>query len=390
MRRDQDSLTVLRQDARTGVESLIDVVAAGRLMGVAAPTADALRHGLGAIDRFDVAALSADSRALVAAHRTVSEQLHHLPEQQVRLDDGWNSDSAVVAIGAVIDHQRRAESDLHMLRTLTDATSAAASGIDRLLRTFYLTVARLSVPSVAGVAPAELPQAVLTGRVPAGVVIEDIRSRVEMFTTAADATARGIAGILDILNRSLDGIDDEAYPTDARSATPEPPPVESARSAVAPPAHTGGTGHTTTGAAPDPALPDPAPSDPVPPRSWLAESTTEHLPAEAGAAAPGGSARPETSQPPAPVETVGSTRGSEDDVDVPFRLRGLAGAPPESDQAASGHPASVEPGRDGAHRQSTAPARAVADTARTPPGADPNPSGPPDRSSGDLALAGDQ
>ncbi|MEO9328342.1 hypothetical protein [Gordonia aurantiaca] len=212
MRRGGDSLSILRQDAHAGVEAFVELLGAGRLMGLPGPAEETIRAGLRTVDSFDIAALSADSRALVAAHRAVSGQLHHLPEQRVRLDDGWHSGSAALAIDAVIDHQRRAESDLYVLHKLADATSAAASGIDRLLRSFYLAVSRLGTPIVADTPPAELPEAVLSGRVPPGVVAEDLRSRVELLTTCVEATVRGIGGILAILNRSLDGIDHEEYP----------------------------------------------------------------------------------------------------------------------------------------------------------------------------------
>ncbi|MCD2146080.1 hypothetical protein [Gordonia paraffinivorans] len=212
MRRGVDSLSTLRQDAHAGVAELIEFLGAGRLMGLAGPEDATIRTGLQMVDAFDIAALSADARALVAAHRAVSDQLHHLPEQRVRLDDGWHSAAATRAVDAVIGHQRRAESDLYVLHTLTDATAAAASGIDRLMRSFYLAVARLGTPIAAETPPAELPEAVLGGRVPLGVVAEDLRSRVELFTSCVDATVRGITGILEILNRSLDGIDAEPYP----------------------------------------------------------------------------------------------------------------------------------------------------------------------------------
>ncbi len=370
-----DSLSVLRSDARGGVEALIELVAAGRLMGVAAPDDATLRNGLRVVDGFDIAALSADSRALVSAHRAVSEQLHHLPEQQVRLDDGWNSESATIALTTVIDHQRRAESDLHILRTLTDATSAAASGIDRLLRTFYLAVARLSAPTAAGVLPAELPQAVLTGRVPIGVAVEDISSRLALFSTSLETTTRGIAGILDLLNRSVDGIDDEAYPVDV--GPPHAVPVASPGSPSA--------------AAPAQTVAAPASG----PQTWMAESTTDVRPAETGAAT--AAARSESSvsvsgaaasEPPASVrssEPDESARAPRDDgVDIPFRLGGAEGhdAPVASGPTAS---ATVE-----------AATGAVAETEAVEPNrseqnrSGPEPDASPDRSSGDLALAGDQ
>ncbi|WP_044506350.1 hypothetical protein [Gordonia sp. KTR9] len=386
MRRGTDSLSVLRSDARGGVETLIELVSAGRLMGVGAPDDATIRNGLRVVDAFDIAALSADSHALESAHRAVSEQLHHLPEQQVRLDDGWNSESATVAIATVIDHQRRAESDLHILRTLTDATSAAASGIDRLLRTFYLTLARLSAPTAAGVPPAELPQAVLTGRVPIGVAVEDISSRLALFSTSLETTTRGIAGILDLLNRSVDGIDDEAYPVEAEMADDRP---------VAPPDRPAMATSVEIGAAPTPVT-----------RTWLAESTTDDRPPEIGAATasavtgssvtgssvtePAGSA-----PPPDPVEAARVDREPDDGIDIPFRLGGTEGhdAPatpptvgPASADGVTGASA-VTTGTEEREADSTGPASSGPASA---PDSGTSSDAPSDRSSGDLALAGDQ
>ncbi|MCR5978775.1 hypothetical protein GDN83_13720 [Gordonia jinghuaiqii] len=404
MRRGEDSLTILRQDAQAGTGALTDLLAAGRLMGVPVPDDATVRAGLRTIDLVDIAALSADSRVLVSAHRAVSEQLHHLPEQQVRLDDGWNSDSSKVAIGAVIDHQRRAESDLHVLRTLTDATAAAASGIDRLLRTFYLTVARLSAPTAAGVPPAELPQAVLTGRVPLGVAIEDVRSRVELFTAAVDATTRGITGILDILNRSLHGIDDELYPVDQ---SPTERSVEAAR------------GHTASAQTPSPAQ-APPPAGVAAVRGDLTYPQPDtHQPPDGHApptpTAPGGAlaqTEPAQTEPAqtAPVRTEPLPEGRErDGADVPFRLGGGTAGHLADGHIADGRSAapagSAIAGMSGvtsesqpAQKGSTESTHVVADTrgGRTAPDPDaaPDPDTAPDaspgRSAGDLALAGDQ
>ncbi|ASR02490.1 hypothetical protein [Gordonia rubripertincta] len=344
MRRSEDSLTALRADAQDGAAALTELLAAGRLMGVPVPDDASVRAGLRAVNDFDVTALSSDSRVLVSAHRAVAEQLHHLPEQRVRLD-GWLGRSASPAIDAAVDHQRRAESDLYVLRTITDATSAAASGIDRLLRTFYLSVARLSAPSAAGTPPAELPQAVVTGRVPLDVAVEDIRSRVELFTTSVDATLRGIAGILDILNRSLDGIDDDPYPVE----TGEPPDGDF----VTPP-----------GAQPvESVRPQPVPAEP----------------------------------PTAPTETVRAARESgeqPEEQDIPFRLSGGPVVKPEVAHAVPGmEAAGAVEGRpaSGPGGGSPTPTHVVADTrdGGTPP-AGPATDATPERSAGDLALAGDQ
>ncbi|MDH3045125.1 hypothetical protein [Gordonia alkanivorans] len=328
MRRGQDSLTALRTDAQDGAAALTGLLAAGRLMGVPVPDDASVRAGLRAVDDFDITALSADSRVLVSAHRAVAEQLHHLPEQRVRLD-GWHGRSASLAIGAVVDHQRRAESDLYLLHTVTDATSAAASGIDRLLRTFYLAIARLSAPSAAGTPPAELPQAVLTGLVPLDVAVEDIRSRVELFTTSVDATLRGIAGILDILNRSLDGIDDDPYPVE--SARPRPVPAE-------PPA--------------------------VPTETVLAT--------------------PES----------GEQQEEQEQHDIPFRLSGSPAVETEVAQSVPGvEAAGAVEGRPaaGPGGGTPTPTHVVADTrGGSTPSTDPDTAATPERSAGDLALAGDQ
>ena len=381
MRRGTDSLSVLRSDARSGVEALIELVSAGRLMGVGAPDDATIRNELRVVDAFDIAALSADSHALESAHRAVSEQLHHLPEQQVRLDDGWNSESATVAIATVIDHQRRAESDLHILRTLTEATSAAASGIDRLLRTFYLTLARLSAPTAAGVPPAELPQAVLTGRVPIGVAVEDISSRLALFSTSLETTTRGIAGILDLLNRSVDGIDDEAYPVEAEMADDRP---------VAPPDRPAGAIPVETGAAPTPVT-----------RTWLAESTTDDPPPEIGAATASAVTGPSVTEPagsappPEPVEAARVDREPDDGIDIPFRLGGTEGHDAPVTPPTVG-PASAD-GVTGASAVTTGTEEREADSSgpdSSGPASGPDSGSPPDapsdRSSGDLALAGDQ
>ncbi|MBD0862000.1 hypothetical protein IA539_12360 [Gordonia sp. zg691] len=424
MRRGEDSLAILRQDAQAGTGALTDLLAAGRLMGVPVPDDATVRAGLRTIDLVDIAALSADSRVLVSAHRAVSEQLHHLPEQQVRLDDGWNSDSSKVAIGAVIDHQRRAESDLHVLRTLTDATAAAASGIDRLLRTFYLTVARLSAPTAAGVPPAELPQAVLTGRVPLGVAIEDVRSRVELFTAAVDATTRGITGILDILNRSLHGIDDELYPVDQ---SPTERSVEAARGHTAsaqtpspaqapPPAGVAAVRGDVTYPQPDTHQPPDGHAPPTPTAPGGALAQTEPAQTEPAQTEP---AQTEPAQTE-PVRTEPLPEGRErDGADVPFRLGGGTAGHLADGHIADGHIADghIVDGRSAApagsaiagmsgvtsesqpaQKDSTESTHVVADTrgGRTTPDPDaaPDPDTAPDaspgRSAGDLALAGDQ
>lgn len=398
MRRDEDSLAVLRQDAHGGVAALTDLLDAGRLMGVAVPGNESVRAGLRAIDTFDIASLSADSRVLVAAHRAVSAQLHHMPEQRVRLDDGWNSDSATVAIGAVIDHQRRAESDLQILRTLTDATAAAASGIDRLLRSAYLAIARLSAPTAAGTPPAELPQAVLSGKVPMTVAVEDIRSRVDLFTSCVETVTTGIAGIIEILNRSVQGLDDDPYPV---TPVDGPPPADvpsspAAQTVVAPP---------TLGPVPEPVpvvhtvseeasvRTEPDSRSEAAPRTGPAP--TEHRTIQAFGVPT--SATPDAE--PTPRDGDGNG-GNDGDGDVPFRLgggatalgagvAGLAGTtgataesgqpptPPPPPPAASPSPDHTGTGR---HRQPTTTPSSAGSTPETSDG----------DSDGELALAGDQ
>lgn len=199
-----ETLVALRDRAIAGVEDLISVLGAGRVVGVAVPADDELRAVLARTGRLDIPGLAADARRLAAVHRVVADQMHRLPEQQVRLDHGWSSGAGAVAVGLVIEHQRRAEADLAVVRSVAEATSAAAAGIDQILRTWYRTVARLSSPLVAGVPLPELPAAVLTGRVPPAVVAADITSRIALLTTTAHATQSGVQAILSILTRSAD------------------------------------------------------------------------------------------------------------------------------------------------------------------------------------------
>ncbi len=166
MTRPGDSLGALRDQAVAGVEDLVDVLALSATLGGDPTDPDLVHRPFRRVGGFDVAALAADAHRLAAAQHAVADHLHRLPEQQVRLGRGWTGDTGMRAVAAVIEHQRRAESDLHGLRTLAEATGAASSGIDQLLRTWYLTVARLSAPLVAGVPIAEVPEAIVTGRVP--------------------------------------------------------------------------------------------------------------------------------------------------------------------------------------------------------------------------------
>ena len=383
MRRGVDSLSTLRQDAHAGVAELIEFLGAGRLMGLAGPEDATIRTGLQMVDAFDIAALSADARTLVAAHRAVSDQLHHLPEQRVRLDDGWRSAAATRAVDAVMGHQRRAESDLYVLHTLTDATAAAASGIDRLMRSFYLAVARLGTPIAAETPPAELPEAVLGGRVPLGVVAEDLRSRVELFTSCVDATVRGITGILEILNRSLDGIDAEPYPggegvtgsTESAGSTENTVP----RSVPVGPADLAAVDSVVGEAASAVAVPVPG-EEPVPVGGEPGRG--EDVPFQLGGA----------------VGTHGDDAVTAPDAGVPQDVPAhpeSGGADPGSGALESGGPDRERPDPERAESGRPDPERPDPEISG-PDGPQPvsssatDPSPEPERSAGDLALAGDQ
>ncbi|MGV9858184.1 hypothetical protein ACWDTD_05990 [Gordonia sp. NPDC003425] len=247
MSRSADSLPALRDRALQGVDALVELLGVGRSLGLVVPDDEQIRAPLRRIGDFDVNGLSADSHRLAAVHRAVSDQLHRLPEQQVRLDDGWSSASGAAAVGIIIEHQRRAESDLDVLRTLSEATGAAASGIDRILRTWYLAVARCSAPVVAGVPVAELPGAILVGKVTLPVVAADIGSRVTLLQSTAEITLRSVDLILDTLNRATEGL----AATDAHAPrTPPPAPradiIDHAPVATVAPADPG-TGSTDSG-----------------------------------------------------------------------------------------------------------------------------------------------
>lgn len=298
MTRPGDSLGALRDQAVAGVEDLVDVLALSATLGGDPTDPDLVHRPFRRVGGFDVAALAADAHRLAAAQHAVADHLHRLPEQQVRLGRGWTGDTGMRAVAAVIEHQRRAESDLHGLRTLAEATGAASSGIDQLLRTWYLTVARLSAPLVAGVPIAEVPEAIVTGRVPLPVVVEDIASRARLYFTTAEATVRGIDDILDQLNRVTETMDLEPYPdAPASAAAPEPGAPESvAPESSAPerddpsasdvPLRLTPDGVAPETAAPDPAVPDPAVPDAATPGTDHTGAGARSAPAEdAGLAA---------------------------------------------------------------------------------------------------------
>lgn len=341
MNRGPDSLAELRAQAIAGSDELVSLMGVGRTLGIDVPADDEIRKPLARIGQFDIAGLSDDAHRLAVAYRVVADQLHCLPEQQVRLDDGWSSASGDAAIGHVLDHQRRVEADLGALRALSDSTNAAATGIDRLLRTWYVTVARCSSPLVVGVPIGELPAAILTGRVPLALVAADILSRVHLFHSTAETTVAALDDILHTLNRATEGLDGESYQTGDRNRGR--PDVNHAQS------------HSMSIVIPE------APAD--------EERPDAHAPAGPGAHVPAGAPPHDTGE-----NSSRSERQSES-VDVPLTLSrpdqtatSTQDPPPGSGQRADQPP----PGEPG-------------------PRADRPPSQVPDsESSADLALAGDQ
>lgn len=212
-----DSLAALRDQAVAGVEDLVEVIALGMRFGIAFD-ADDVRPPFRKVGAFDVDGFAADARRIASAHQAVAAHLDRLPEQQIRLDRGWSGVSGLRVVDAAIEHQRQATTDLSALRTLAEASTAAASGIDRLLRTWYLTVARLASPLIGDVPIAEVPVAVLTGRLALPVVVADITSRAELYFETADATVDGIDLILGHLDSATRGFDDEPDDTSAARA----------------------------------------------------------------------------------------------------------------------------------------------------------------------------
>ncbi|MEE4022368.1 hypothetical protein V1Y59_04690 [Gordonia sp. PKS22-38] len=353
MSRSPDSLPALRDHAVAGLEDLVDLLSLGAGLGMAmASPADARRpfHRVGS---FDPAGLAADSRRLSVAYRAVADQLHRLPEQQVRIGRGWVGDTGSGAVCAVIEHQRRAEADLHVLRTLAEATAAASAGIDQLLRTWYLTVARLSAPLVAGVPVAEVPAAVATGRLPLGVVAEDISSRVTLYFTSAEATVRGIDAILDHLNRATEDMDVQPYPGRSPAAPSVRPRRPESAEVVGSPVH---------------------PADEA--RPSQTESPQTAPPQTAPRVSPGPAATP--SMPSSDAPDV-ATSIPDTDTDVPLRLR-----PPSSSDTP---PVDVPPRPEPPAPAPVAPP--IAEDATRHGTTVPEHSEPP-ASTGELALAGEE
>ncbi|RPA12159.1 hypothetical protein [Gordonia sp. OPL2] len=361
MTRPGDSLGALRDQAVAGVEDLVDVLALSATLGADPTDPDQVHRPFRRVGAFDAAAFAADAHRLAAAHRAVADHLHRLPEQQVRLGRGWTGDTGMRAVAAVVDHQRRAESDLHGLRMLAEATGAASSGIDQLLRTWYLTVARLSAPLVAGVPIAEVPEAIVTGRVPLAVVVEDIASRARLYFTTAEATVRGIDDILDHLNRVTETVDLEPYPEETGTATGLSP------SAPQP-------------SAPEPSVPEPSAPDPSAPDSSAPDPSAPE-PDDPSASDVPLRLTPDTAAPNTPApDTDQATSG-----DRPSDSEGPAQQPKSTSTATGGRPV---PAEDAGLAARPAAPGAGPDTGDVPDRHD-APDHPTGRSSGESSSAGD-
>ncbi|WAC54718.1 hypothetical protein [Gordonia sp. SL306] len=313
-----DSLAALRDQAVSGIEDLVEVLALGAALGAQTAGEDDVHRPFRRVGSFDVAGLAADSRRLDAAHRAVAEHLHRLPEQQVRLGRGWVSESGARAVAAVVDHQRRAEADLHVLRTLAEATGSAASGIDQLLRTWYLTVAQLASPLVAGVPVAAVPGAIVAGELPAAVVIDDVVSRAGLYFTTAHATVSGIDEILEHLDRVTEAMDVEPYPQ-AGSRPEAQRPAEQTTATPEQAATTSGQA-AAGGEAPDDDVPRPSGHRPDVPLQLTPDSAGD----------PPQSQAPEPADPPAEDAALAPrTRAPEPDAAAPAGPQ-THGSPPPS------------------------------------------------------------
>lgn len=351
MNRDTATLPELRDQAVVGIEDLIGVLGLGERLGGLPADPHEIRAPFAQVGSFDAEGLSADSHRLQTAHRAVAEHLHRMPEQQQRLSQGWVSVSGERALAAVAEHQQRAESDLYVLGNLADATSAASAGVEQLLRTWYLTVSRLSTPLVGDVPLHAVPDAVATGRLPLGVVLGDIESRSALYRKTATATVEGIDEILDNLNRATDGLDVEPYPKDVPSPVPDPGPGAGAH--LSP--------HTEPMSSMRPASADAGAV------SWGGGN------AAAGLTAPDSIPEGGQARPPAHM-------GADTSHDVPLQLSPDGPAAPTQPQA---QPVSDDPGApDG----SSGDARGPGSPGRQDTVPDSRGSG----AEGDLALAGDQ
>ena len=377
---DADGLSALRAHAIASSEDLISLLDVARTLGLDVPSNEEIRDPLARLGDFDVAGLSDDAHRLTLAHRAVAEQLHRLPEQQIRLDDSWSGMSGRAAMAQVVAHQRRAEAELGVLRTLSEATVAASSGIDRLLRTWYLTVARCASPFVSGVPLPDLPSAVLTGRVPLPLVAADVASRISLFRETAETTMTSVLEILHALNRATEDLD--SHDRDGRSAF--------------------GTHSSPSPSSPSPSSPSPSsqsPSSQSPSsrsdlshveRQWTSsvEPDASPQPTSSGTAQPANPPTHGTDGAPSPPETGRSEEG----VDVPFTLsheatEGGGEQSPAGDEAA------------GAEQQVPLPAQPAPPAEQPAPEPAPREPGPPSpesaapdpgRAESDLALAGDQ
>lgn len=360
---DADGLSALRAHAIASSEDLISLLDVARTLGLDVPSNEEIRDPLARLGDFDVAGLSDDAHRVTIAHRAVAEQLHRLPEQQIRLDDSWSGRSGRAAMAQVVAHQRRAEAELGVLRTLSEATVAASSGIDRLLRTWYLTVARCASPFVSGVPLPDLPSAVLAGRVPLPLVAADVASRISLFRETAETTMTSVMEILHALNRATEDLD--SHDRDGRSAF-------------------------GTHSSPSPSSPSPSSRSDLShvERQWTSsvEPDASPPPTSSGTAQPANPPTHGTDGSPSPPETGRSEEG----VDVPFTLsheatEGGGEQSPAGDEAA------------GAERQVPLPAQPAPPAQIAPePAPGPGPPSPesaapdPGRAESDLALAGDQ
>ncbi len=215
-----------------------------------------------------------------------------------------------------------------------------------MLRTWYLTVARLSVPLAAGVPIGEVPGALASGRLRVDLVVDDIVSRVGLYFTTAEATITGIDEIVEHLDRATEDLAADAYPGD----TDQPSGAVSVARASVPNAPTG----TDTSASTDRDTPDRDTDVPL----RLRSSTTPTL---------------------------------EDDPEQPHQVPSATTeeAASHPSPVATGAPALASPPADFAPAESPAPPSPALES--PPPASPPSSSSPAHPSSGgELALAGEQ